>query len=146
MLALGVVSAQIVVPASPKKFVPRPIGGNTSGGVDVIPHEGASEAKVRYVTHVILSEDRSWTSTEGKALTAKLIAFEDLVVEAAKGAPQPVMPAPPAIPTVIRGGKIRLVGTQKPFELALDRLSQTDRDFVEQVRVARTKKPETAKP
>ena len=86
------------------------------------------------------------TSTEGKALTAKLIAFEDLVVEAPKGAPQPATPPPPAIPTVIHGGKIRLVGTQKPFELALDRLSQPDRDFVEQVRAARTKKPEVAKP
>ena len=146
LLALGAATAQIVVPASPKKFVTRPIGGNTSGGVDVIPHEVAPEAKVRYVTHMVLSDDRQWTSADGKPLLAKLIAFEDLVAEAPKGAAQPTMPAPPATPTVIRGGKIRLAADKKIYELALDRLSQPDRDFVEQIRTARAKKPDAAKP
>jgi len=138
LLTLGAVSAQIVVPASPKKFVTRPIGGSTSGGVDVIPHE--TESKVRYVTHVVLSDERQWTSTDGKPLLAKLIAFDDLVVEAPKGA-QPDVPAPPANPSVIRNGKIRLVADKKIYELALERLSQPDRDFVEQIRAARAKKP-----
>ena len=146
MLVLGAVSAQTVVPANPRKFVTRPIGGGTSGGVEVIPREGTTDAKVRYVTHVILSEERSWTSTDGRVLLATLIAFDDLVVEASKGAALPEMPAPPANPTVVRSGKIRLVADRKPVELALERLSQPDRDFVEQIRAARAKKTSAAKP
>ena len=143
---MGAACAQFVVPATPRKFVTRPIGGSTTGGVQVIPHEGTGEAKARYVTHVVLSEERSWTSTDGKVLLAKLIAFDDLVVEAPKGAAQPEIPALPANPTVIRSGKIRLVAEKKIYELALDRLSQPDRDFVEQIRAARAKKPEAVKP
>ena len=146
LLATGAAAAQIVVPATPKKFVTRPIGGNTSGGVEVIPHDAPTEAKARYVTHVVLCDERLWTSADGKPLSAKLIAFEDLVAEAAKGASQPEMPAPPANPTVVRNGKIRLFADKKAYELALDRLSQTDREFVEQIRAAREKKTDAAKP
>ena len=146
LLAIGAVAAQLVVPATPKKFGTRPIGGSTTGGVQVIPHEGTTAAKIRYVTHVVLSDERSWTSTDGKILLAKLIAFEDLVVEAPKDAAQPAIPAPPASPTVIRSGKIRLAAENKIYELALDRLSQPDRALVEQIRAARAQKPDTAKP
>lgn len=146
MLALGALGAQTVVPANPQKFTTRPIGGGTSGGVEVIPREGAAGAKARYVTHVVLSDDRSWTSVDGKVVSAKLLAFEDLVVEAPKGAAPPSMPAPPANPTVVRGGKIRLLADKKPVELALDRLCQPDRDFVEQIRLARANKPAAVKP
>lgn len=134
-------SAQVVVPASPKKFVTRPIGGGSTGGVEVLPQGGTESQQVRYTTRVVLAESRPWTSTDGKTLEAKLIAFEDLVVEAPKGAPQPAAPAPPANPTVIRNGKVRLVSNQKPFELALERLSQADREFIERIRLQHAKKP-----
>ena len=69
-----------------------------------------------------------------------MIAFEDLVAEAPKGSADPVMPAPPANPTVTRGGKVRLLVNQKPVETALDRLSEADREFIGQVQAALAKK------
>ena len=144
LLACGL-SAQMVVPASPRKMTTRPIGGNSSVGVKITPTDTA-EQKVRYTTHVVLADSRQWTSTDGKTLQAKWIAFEDLVVESTKGAPQPAPPALPANPTLVRAGKIRLIGSQKPFELALERLSQADRDFVEQYRAAHPPKAEPTPP
>ncbi|HBJ85552.1 MAG TPA: hypothetical protein DDZ88_17070, partial [Verrucomicrobiales bacterium] len=41
-------------------------------------------------------------------------------------------PILPARPTVIRQGQIRLLVQQKAFELPLDRLSQADRDFIQE--------------
>lgn len=133
-------SAQIVVPATPKKFVTRPIGGGTSGGVEVLPKDGGAGQNIRYVTHIVLSPSRFWTSTDNKLLEGKLIAFEDLVVEAPKGAAAPPNPTPPETPTVVRDGKIRLLVKQKPVEVALARFSQADQEFVEQTRKAYTKK------
>ncbi|MEI6675716.1 MAG: hypothetical protein WCO57_11115 [Verrucomicrobiota bacterium] len=144
LLACGL-SAQMVVPASPRKMAARPIGGNSSVGVTITPTDTA-EQKVRYTTHVVLADSRQWTSTDGKTLQAKWIAFEDLVVESTQGAAKPTPPVPPANPTLVRDGKIRLIGTQKPFELALDRLSQADRDFVEQYRAAHPPKAEVPPP
>jgi hypothetical protein len=146
LLAVGGVSAQIVVPPMPKKLITRPIGGGTTGGVEVAPHDGATETKVRYTTRIVLSDERQWTSSEGKPLFAKLIAFDDQVVEMPKGAAQAGTLVPPPNPTVVRDGRIRLVANKKTFELALDRLSQADRDFVEQIRAARAKKPDAPKP
>jgi hypothetical protein len=91
---------------------------------------------VRYTTHVVLSESRIWTSAEGKPLEAKLLAFEDLVVEKAQGNETPDLPEPPKHPTVVRDGKVRLLIGKKPVELPLARLSQADRDFVERIRRA----------
>lgn len=144
LLLVGGISAQIVVPPMPEKLMVRPIGGSTTGGVEVVPPSDAGGKKVRYTTHIMLADERQWTSTDGKTLLAKWIAFEDVVVETPKGAAPPAAPVPPANPTLIRDGKIRLLAKQKPFELALDRLSQADRDFVEQRRVAHaTKAPPT---
>lgn len=126
-----------VIPATPKGFKTRPIGSGTSGGVEVIPKEAP---KVRYTTHIVLSASRLWTSTDGKLLEGKLIAFEDMVVEAPKGAAPPENPAPPESPTVIRDGKVRLLVKQKPVEVPVARLSQSDQEFIEQTRKAYTKK------
>jgi hypothetical protein len=140
LLACGL-SAQVVVPASPRKMTTRTIGGHSSVGVKITPTDPA-EQKVRYTSRIVLADSRQWTSTDGKTLQAKWIAFEDLVVESTKGAARPAPPASPANPTLVRDGKIRLIGTEKPFELALDRLSQADRDFVEQFRAAHPAKPQ----
>ncbi len=78
--------------------------------------------------------------TEGEPLSAKLIAYEDLVAEAPKGSAEPVMPAPPTKPTVARGGKVRLLVNQKPVEIALDRLSEADREFIAQLQASLAKK------
>lgn len=128
--------AQVVVPATPKKFATRPIGSGTTGGVEVIPKDGNDTQKVRYTTHIVLSVSRFWTSTEGKILEGKLIAFEDMVVEAPKGATPPPNPAPPEFPTVTRDEKVRLLMNRKPVEIPIQRLSPGDQEFIEQVRKA----------
>jgi hypothetical protein len=129
--AVSAASAQVVIPPMPGKTDTRPIGGGSSPGVEVIPKENP---KVRYTTHIVLSVSRMWTSTDGKLLEGKLIAFEDLVAEAPKGAPPPPAPEAPKHPTVVKGDKIRLLIHKKPVEVALARLSQGDREFVEQTR------------
>jgi len=133
--------SQVAVPAHPKKFTTRPIGSGNSGGVavDVTPREPVKSV-VRYVTHIILYEDRIWTSTEGKPLLGKLIAFEDLMAETPKGEAAPAMPSAPDKPTITRGGKIRLLVNQKPVEVGLDRLSTQDHEFVAQIEAAVAKK------
>lgn len=129
--------AQVVIPPNPGKTEKRSIGGGTSGAVEVIPKK---DPKVRYTTHIVLSVSRIWTSSDGKLLEGKLIAFEDLVVEADKGAGEPSAPEAPKNPTVVKADKIRLLIQKKPVELALSRLSQGDREFVEQTRKAYQKK------
>jgi hypothetical protein len=143
MALVCVSSAQMVVPPTPGKFKPRPIGdGGTNSGVNVIPKEQGKPATARYTTHIILSESRIWSSTDGKTLTGKLIAFEDLVVEAPQGAASPAIPPPPAKPTVIRDQKVRLFINQKAVEIPLARLGQADQELIEQIQVAITKKAE----
>jgi hypothetical protein len=145
LVLLGVTQAlaQVDIPANPmvtpKKFKTRSVGGGVNPGATVDPGPSANP-NVRYVTHIVLCDYRMWTSTEGKPLEAKLIAFEDLVAEAPKGSAEPVMPAPPANPTVTRGGKVRLLVNRKPVETALDRLSEADREFIGQLQAALAKK------
>ena len=137
--------AQGVMPTTPRRTITRPTGGGSSGGVSIVTPDPPADTKVRHTTHIVLAESRQWTSTDGKTLQARLLAFEDLVVETPKGA-QPAAPVLPANVTVIRVGKIRLASEQKPFELALERLSQADRDFVESVNAAHAKKPAVTPP
>lgn len=147
-LAMVIVTGCFVVPAFAQYDIPMPPGvkmkprttGGGQGGVEVIPRDG-SRQKQRITTHLILSELRSWTSTEGKVLEAKLLAFEDLVLEGIVGEAAPANPEPPAQVTVVRDGKVRLLVGGKAVELALSRLSQEDRDFIERVRKAREAAP-----
>lgn len=129
--------AQVVIPPNPGKSEKRSIGGNGSGAVEVVPKK---DPKVRYTTHIVLSVSRIWTSGDGKLLEGKLIAFEDLVMEVEKGSQEPSTPEAPKNPTVVKGDKIRLLVQKKPVEVALSRLSQGDREFVEQTRKAYQKK------
>ena len=132
VLLVGHGQAQIVVPANPGKFAPRPIGGGVSPGVEVIPKEPV-KTTARYVTHIVLSETRIWSSTDGRTIHGKLIAFEDLVAETPKGTTEPAIPPRPAKPTVIRAGKARLMVNNKTFEIDLGKLSQADQDFISQI-------------
>ena len=130
--------AQVVVPATPKKFVTRPVGGtSTTGDISITP--AAPPPKSRFITHVVLCEARQWTSTDGKVLLGKLIAFEDIVVETPQGSAPAIVPSPPPHPTVVRDGKVRLFIGAKSSVVMLDRLSQADRDFIEQIRISHAK-------
>lgn len=146
LLLIGGSSAQVVVPAMPGKMGTRAIGGSTSGGVEVMPKGEGGGQTARYTTYFVLSEVRPWTSVDGQTLQAKLIAFEDLVVAKPSATALPPAPVPPANPTVVRNGKIRLLARQKPFELALDRLTKADRDVVEKVRASHAKTPPSTPP
>ena len=55
------------------------------------------------------------------------------------------MPAPPAHPTVTRDGKIRLMMNNKAVEITLDQLSQSDREFIDQMKAALEKKAAAGK-
>jgi len=145
LLLVGGVAAQVAIGSAPKGMVTRPIGGGSIGGVGITTSDPPANPNERHTTHLVLSEARQWTSTDGRTLQAKLLAFEDIVVEVPKGT-QPAAPVLPANVTVIRSGKIRLVTEKKPFELALDRLSQADRDFVERISAEHAKKPLTPPP
>ncbi|GAA5119975.1 hypothetical protein JIN84_21050 [Luteolibacter yonseiensis] len=145
LLTIPAAFAQTEIPANPtvtpKKFTTRAVGGGVNPGVSIDTTK-PENPNVRYVTHVVLYQNRFWTSAEGKPLEAKLIAFEDIVAEVPKGATEPVMPAPPENPTVVRDGKIRLLIDKKPVELALDRLSRQDQEFVGQIKASLAKKAE----
>jgi hypothetical protein len=126
-----------VVPTMPKGMTVRPIGG----GVNVKPQEEKKKPPVKqYVTHLVLSESRVWGSADGKTLEGKLIAFEDSVAEAPANAAEPIAPSPPANPTVVRGGKARLLVKGKAFEIPLSRLVKADQDFIEQIRAGIAKR------
>ncbi|CAN5912320.1 hypothetical protein BH11VER1_BH11VER1_18450 [soil metagenome] len=125
------------VPISPNQ---RPISGGGSASVGVVP-QAPVKTIVKTITYITLSEARQWTSSDGKTLLAKIIAFEDIVTESAdKSEAQQTATMPTTTPTLIKDGKIRLLVNRKPFELALDKLSQPDRDFVENLRSAIQKK------
>jgi len=138
-LMAGLLGAQ-VVPAHPDGFAKRSVGGTSLGGVEVSPKDDGKPNKARYITYIILSVDRFWTSTEGKLIQGKLIAFEDMVTEAPEGAEPPPNPTPPESPTVVRDESIRLLINNKPVVVPLSRFGKGDLEFVEQVRKAYTKK------
>jgi hypothetical protein len=144
-LISGLAVAQ-VTPAHPDKFTNRTTGGSTSGGVEVLPRDGGAPKAIRYITHIVLSTNRLWTSPEGKIVEGKLIAFEDMHTEAPKGVEPPPTTVPPESPTVVRDGKIRLLIQNKAVVTALSRFSAQDQEFVEQVRKAYVKKPSSPAP
>jgi hypothetical protein len=142
-IAMATAMGQMDIPrnpmATPTAFDTRAVGGSVNTGATVDPEKAPSPIS-RYVTYIVLYDYRMWTSAEGKPLQAKLIAFEDLVAEAPKGTAAPTMPAPPANPTVVRGGKARLLVNGKPVEIALDRLSRQDQEFIGGIQAALLKK------
>lgn len=148
VLAIAACSAHAqVVPTTPTKFGTRNLGASNtssstvSGSSTSSAAVGTSATKPATTVHTIiyigLSSPRQWTSSEGKPLLAKLIAFEDLKTETpAQGATAPTLPKLTGKPTVVNNGKVRLLVDQKPYEVELDKLSATDREFVDNVKRA----------
>jgi hypothetical protein len=137
-----------VIPATPKKFTKRDIGDSGKATVDVQPAPDPPR-KIREVTYVVLSPQRQFTSTDGKNLLGKLIAFDQKVVERTEQQSNNSNPAaetttttPPSNkPTVVKDGKVRLLVNSKVFELPLTRLSTEDRKFIEDLRQKVEAKP-----
>ena len=140
-LGLSAMLPAQVVPTTPTKFGQRGLGSNTSGNgsasLGLSPAATQPKPVVKQISYLSLSESRQWTSNDGKSLIGKLIAFEQMEEVLAEGQPSATTaPALPTRPTVIRDGKARLLVAQKPFELALERLSEADQAFVRQVDAA----------
>jgi len=131
-----------VVPTTPTKFGKRNLGASTTSSTSSVTSSGGSastgvavpktETTVRTITYITLSGSRQWKSDDGRPLIAKLIAFEDMVVETLKSDPASTttMPKQAGKPTVIKDGKVRLLAANTPHEVALDRLSLADREFI----------------
>ena len=133
--------AQVVLPTTGRKFDTRTIngsGGNTGVSVNNTP-KPAPPTKTKLTSYFLLGDPRQWTSTDGKSLLGTIITFEESVIEfdaanpaAAREAVDKAPPATmPAKPTLIQKGKIRLLVNQKPVEVPLERLSEADRKYVE---------------
>lgn len=149
-LMLGIVSAGAQTPpekpttpsgpATPKGFDKRDLSSSSTidGVINKGPTDPDAKPKIRYTVHISVSDSRQWKNTDGKSIVGKLIAFEDLTLETQKGAPPPSF-QPPVNPTIVKDGKARLLVDEKPYEIALDRLSQIDRNFIEGIRAVATK-------
>lgn len=144
-LSLQTLQAQ-VVPTTPTQFTKRNVGNmSDSGGsanIGLSPNATQPKPTVREISYIALSDARQWTSTDGKALIGKLIAFEqsEQILPSAQTTSNTTTPVLPARPTLIRQGNVRLLVQQKAFELPLDRLSQPDRDFIQTLDAAIAKK------
>ena len=137
-LSLIIVSTTLaqVVPTTPTKFETKGVGINTGTATVGITPQPKPPTVVRTTTYFSLSDARQWTSTDGKPLLAKLIAFEDLVIEQVKnadGSLAPTTPTLPPKPTVVKDGKVRLLVANQSREVPLDRLCKADRVVIETV-------------
>jgi hypothetical protein len=92
----------------------EPVGGLSSAG------GAGGAANVARSGHTELSEPRTWRNAEsGKTIVGTLIAFE-------------------GTESVEKNGNIRLLIGEKTFELPLERLSQSDQEFVANLRKSLT--------
>ncbi len=132
--AASAAAQQLIIPPNPRVNDGRNTG--TTGGATVDPQR---PTLVRHITWLVLSDARQWTSADGRPLTGKLIAFEDLMTEAPQGV-QPEPPQPPEHPTVVRDGKVRLQVDGKAFVVPLERLSESDRAHIEEIRKRHAKR------
>lgn len=140
-----------VVPGTPRDFPRRDIGGTPGrGGIETGPGDigGSINPNIRRdqtVTtarsYIVLTEERTWTSTDGQEIVARVIAWQESVEQFVhEGRPGDEPPAPTNfevpddfVPEVVRDNKIRIMRGQQVFELPIDRLSKDDQDFVKQL-------------
>ena len=129
------------VPTTPTNFNTKPVGAATgTTGASINPP--ATITSIRQVTYLTLSPLRQWSSTDGKSLMGKLIAWEE-TVPTIRGSITPV-PESASIttkPTVVRNNKARLLIESKAFEVPLDRLAVEERKFIQDLQNAIAGKP-----
>lgn len=112
-------------------------GGVTNGGFSITaPAAPQKKTVITETTYVSLSDFRQWTSTDGKALVGRLLAFEQNTVTVTSATTSDAKPVLPAQITVVRDGKVRLLVQTKAYELPLERLCEADRVLIEKIRSA----------
>lgn len=150
---LGVAAALAVVadlPARSAEEMQRHPGFDR----DVIPGGGGGAAVERppppgqrVTTYITLLPEREWTHVDGRTIRARLIAFEDHVVEVAHDEEAGEAPPPAGRPTVVKDGKVRLlVGGRSPSEISLNLLSKDDQEEVARVKTAVENLPVPGRP
>ncbi|HRK13150.1 MAG TPA: hypothetical protein PK490_02615, partial [Prosthecobacter sp.] len=92
-VCLAPLAAQVVIPATPKKFKTRSTGGGGSGGTATPASPSRQPTVVREIQYFTVSDARQWKSTDGRSLLGKLIAFEQSEQTYVDG--QPSGPAAP---------------------------------------------------
>lgn len=142
LLLLGLppaVPAQ-AVPTTPTKFDTKPVTGPTSSaGATIAPN--STKPVIRQTTYLTLSDLRQWTSTDGKTLMGKLIAWEETVTNST-AAPAPVADKPiTGKPTVLKNNKARLLVDRKAYEIPLERLGPAEQKFIQELHSRLTAKP-----
>jgi hypothetical protein len=135
-------SAQIAIPTTPTKFGKKNLGASTdtitngASSASVGAKKPENQTVIRTTTYWTLSGARQWTNADGKPLLARMIAFEDITVEQVKGQPAPEAPKLPGKPTVVKNGKVRLMVGQQLYEIAVEKLSEKDREFIDTMKRA----------
>jgi len=116
LLAAGLLGQSANVGAQGER---RPIGGGGSfGGGGLVKPSAPKKTITRTITYLALTKERQWLNTSGKSILATLVAFDS--GDKAKFIP----------PTIIKGGKIRLLKEKKVFLIPLDTLSPKHRSEV----------------
>lgn len=128
------------VPTTPTKFDTKPVGAATSSTGAAIAPPKAPASTLRQVTYLTLSPLRTWTSTDGKSLNGKLIAWEETVTT---GPTPQALPDQPLTtrPTVLKNNKARLLIGTKAYEVPLDRLGPEEQKFIRDLQTRLAAKP-----
>jgi hypothetical protein len=107
----------IKLPPNPNDVTRRKIGeGGSTGGSAVNIAPGAAAAQTIVIQYVAVTPVRAWTNTDGKTMTARLLAFS----APKEGESGPV--------EVIREGKVRFLmeSGKQPVDYPIGQLSQSD--------------------
>ena len=111
-----------------------------STGASIVSRPSQSKPIVQQIIYIVISEARQWTSTDGKTLMGKLIAWEETVTTGP--APQSAT-APPVTtrPTVLKNNQVRLLIDHKAYPVPLERLDPDARKFIGELQAHLVAKP-----
>ena len=140
ILGVGIHSgqAQTTLPASPKKFVTRKNGSSTGAGssIGLIPATKKPKTTTITITYTVLTKEREWENIDGKIMKARLLAFPSLIETTSKK---------DSHFTVVRDQKVRFLMShnKRPAIYPLDKLSDFDREYIEEIVQAAVKAAKT---
>ncbi|MEM7013822.1 MAG: hypothetical protein AAF585_20360 [Verrucomicrobiota bacterium] len=147
-LLAATISLQLLAPADllmadddPTEAGRRALGNrlNQSGGASISAPK-QQPPQVTTITYTAVSEQRQWTNTDGKQIIAHLLAFS----APKAGETGPVV--------VVHNGNVRFLlegGNKKPVDYPLEKLSDEDREMIQNIAKAAANgppKPASARP